>query len=142
MKPTTRIALTFLTTAGLLTALPAMSMLTSNLPAEKTQGSVTYLSGGIGHEEAVAMRHAESKYPLSLEFIQRAKPKDEFLANVNVTIKGHAGNTALETTSEGPFLLAKLPAGKYTVTAEESGKTKSRQVNVAAQKPLRVVFEW
>lgn len=124
---------------------PALAMSTmsmNNLPAERTQGQVTYRTGGIGEAEAAAMRHAEASYPLSLEFVQRAKPADEFLANVEVTIADHGGNTTLTTSSEGPFLLARLPDGRYTVKATENGKTETRQVTVASGKPEHIVFTW
>lgn len=111
-------------------------------PLEQSQGDVTYLTGGIGSAEAAAMRKAQARYPLSLEFVKRAKPRDEFLANVNVTIENRAGNAALATTSQGPFLLARLPEGKYTVRVEDDGKTKVRHVTLAARKPQHLVFEW
>ena len=114
----------------------------SSLPAAKTQGDISYLSGGVGKQEAKAFEHVESHYPLSLEFVQHAKPRDEFLANVDVTIKNRSGKTELQTVSDGPFLLAKMPAGNYTIAAEESGKTERRHVTVATGKPEHLVFVW
>ena len=131
-----------LAAASMLASDAALAMSMSNLPPEETQGAVTYRTGGIGLTEADAMRKAQSGYPLSLEFVRRSKPTDEFLANVDVTIKDHSGSTTLQTFSDGPFLLAKLPDGKYTVTATENGNTETRHVAVAAGKPQHVVFAW
>ncbi|HTP48072.1 MAG TPA: carboxypeptidase-like regulatory domain-containing protein [Casimicrobiaceae bacterium] len=114
----------------------------SNLPPEETHGVVTYRTGGVGGTEAAAMRRAEASYPLSLEFVQRAHPKNEFLAYADVTITDHAGNTLLKTFSDGPFMLAKLPDGRYIVKATENGKTETRQVTIAAGKPEHLVFTW
>lgn len=131
---------------GMLAAVPllsvAMSTTTGPLPPERTQGSITYMSGGIGHEEAMAMRKEERRFPLSLEFIRRAKPTDEFLANVDVTIKDHQGKTELQALASGPYLLTDVPDGKYTISADFNGQTKTRNVVVATHKPERVVFEW
>jgi hypothetical protein len=120
----------------------ASAMPIQNLPPEETQGAVTYRTGGIGHEEATAMRRAEASYPLSLEFAARAEPRAWFLANVEVTIKDHRGDAMLKTYSDGPILLAKLPDGRYTVTATDDGKSETRQVSVAAGKPEKLVFVW
>lgn len=120
----------------------AFSMEMDKLPPEKTQGSVTYLTGGIGKDEAAAVKAAESTYPLSIEFVQRAKPKDEFLANVDVTIRDHAGKVALKTETDGPFLLAKMPAGKYTVMAKTNGKTITRNLTIAESKPEHLMLVW
>lgn len=128
--------------AGLVVSAPAMSMSMNKLPAEHVQGTVTYRSGGIGHDEAVAMRKEAAHYPLSVEFVKHAKPTDEFLANISVSIKDAAGKTELSTVSNGPFLLAKLPAGKYTISATDNGLTKTRDVTIAANKSEHVIFDW
>lgn len=125
-----------------LLAIPAMSMTTTNLPPEKSEGMVSYLTGGIGEDEAAAMKQVESQFPLSLEFVSGGTLRGEYLADVHVTIKDQAGKTALDTVSDGPFLLARLPSGKYTVSAEQNGQTKTRQVVVADNKPQRLTFVW
>jgi hypothetical protein len=48
----------------------------------------------------------------------------------------------LDTQSKGPFLLAKLPAGRYTVTAEQHQQTLTRTIHVATHKPTHVRFLW
>lgn len=127
--------------ANLLSASPAGSVELHYLPPERIQGSVRYLTGGVGPDETAAMRTAEARYPLSLEFIHKARPR-EYLADVRVTIKNHAGRNALATNSEGPFLLANLPNGRYTVWAEENGKIKVRHVSIRANQHERLTFEW
>ncbi|HCE09644.1 MAG TPA: hypothetical protein DEQ40_13800, partial [Oxalobacteraceae bacterium] len=109
--------MTTLTAASMFATGSARSMNAADLPHEKVQGPVIYLTGGIGQDEATAMKHEESRYPLALEFVEHAKPKDQYLANVDVTIKDRTGKTALKTISEGPFLFAKLLSGRYTVIA-------------------------
>jgi hypothetical protein len=133
---------TAIAAVGIAAAGSALALSMANLPPERIQGAVTYRSGGIGEAEAAAMRHAESRYPLTLEFVKRARPTDEFLADVQVTIHDPAGNTTLQTVSSGPVLLMKLPNGKYTVTATQNGRSEVRHVTVAANKPERVTFEW
>ena len=120
----------------------ALAIPIRNLPPEETQGAVTYRTGGIGHAEAAAMQQAEANYPLSLEFAERAGPKNWFLANVEVTIKDDHGKTELKTFADGPFLLARLPDGRYTVTATDNGKSETRHITVAAGKPEHLMFTW
>lgn len=147
MKRTNLAALSTVFAAGsLLLAAPAMSAGNyapmSQLPLEQKQGNVTYLSGGIGQDEAAAMRREESKFPLMLEFVKQAKPRAQYLAGVEVTIKDRQGNTVLKAIADGPLLLADLPDGAYTVTAYDNGQTKRRDIVIASSKPERVVFEW
>ena len=141
MKRITCFTLAAFSVAGL-AATPAAAIPASDLPAPKVQGDVTYLTGGVGSDESAAMRKAEAQYPLSLEFVEHARPRDEYLAAIDVTITGPHGGTELKAQSDGPFLLAQLPAGRYTVRAEHDGVAKTRHVSVAGDKPQRLVFEW
>lgn len=112
------------------------------LPPETVQGQVRYVSGGIGHAEASAFERARDRYPLSLEFALHATPRDEFTADVRVSIRDAHGKVALLTLSQGPFLLARLPAGIYDVKATHRGKTLERHVNVVQDKHAHLTFVW
>jgi hypothetical protein len=112
------------------------------LPNEQVQGSVHFISGGIGKDEAAAMQHAMKRYPLSLEFVAKARTRDEFLADVPVTVQDSRGHVVLKTMSTGPFLLINVHPGKYVVTAEQGGKTEKRTAEVQTKGGERLVFEW
>ncbi len=113
------------------------------MPEQRTQGDVTYVTGGVGQDEVNAMEHAKGKYPLSLEFVQHAKPRDEFIANVAVTVTDKSGNVVLDTTTDGPYLLADLPNGKYTVAAtDEGGKSIVKHVTVSPNKSEHLILVW
>ncbi len=142
MKCVSTTLVSIFSAVGIAFAVTAMSASTTALPREQVQGSVSYLSGGIGLDESNAIKQAAAQYPLELEFVRKATPKAEYLSNIKVTIKDHAGKTVLETTSNGPFLLAKLPVGQFSVTAERGGEAKQRVVNIKAQGHERVMFEW
>lgn len=113
------------------------------LPKEQVQGSVHFVSGGIGKDEADAMQRAMKRYPLALEFVAKARTRDEFLADVAVKIKDRRGHVVLKTVSTGPFLLVRdVHPGKYEVTAEERGKSEKRTAEIKAKGSERMVFEW
>jgi len=127
---------------GIAVAVPAIGEPTNALPREQMQGSVAYLSGGIGLDESSAIKQAASRYPLELEFVRKATGRDEYVSDVKVTIKDQAGKSVLETVSGGPFLLARLPTGQFTVSAERGGEVKQRVVNIRPDGHERVMFEW
>jgi len=128
--------------AGAATAATAMDGSAAKLPAETVQGQARYISGGIGRGEALAFEHAQSRYPLSLEFAQKAKPHDEFTAGVKVMVRDARGKIALATVSQGPFLLAKLPAGRYDIKATQDGRTLERHATVTDGGHAHVAFVW
>jgi hypothetical protein len=128
--------------AGATLALNAIGAPASHMPATHKQGEVTYISGGVGQTEADAIEHRAKFYPLELEFLLKAKPKDEYLSGVKVRIKDAHDKMVLDVKTDGPFLLARMPAGKYTVSAERNGKFEQRNIEIAAKEHRRVVFEW
>jgi len=110
----------------------------ATLPQPQTEGNVTYLSGGIGQDEALAMKEAQKQYPLSMIFTQGG----EYLANVPVDIRDKSGKTVLHAVSNGPIMLVKLPAGEYRVSAQMNGKTLQHTAKVRAAGNTHLSFNW
>lgn len=128
--------------AALCMAATGWAAMDADLPPEQTQGKVTYMSGGIGLDEQAAMKRAASEYPLELDFVDSGDGHAVFMAGVQVTITDRAGSVVLEARSDGPFLLARLPDGQYTISAGHTGKVETRQVTVEQGKHKTVVFDW
>lgn len=134
--------LSLLAIAGAAASFPAHAQPTSALPQEQMQGSTAYLSGGIGLDESTAIKQAASKYPLELEFVRAALPRAEYLSDIKVTITDRTGKTVLDTISAGPFLLARLPKGPFTVVAQQGDVAKRQVVNIRAHGHERIMFVW
>ncbi|MDP3677850.1 MAG: carboxypeptidase-like regulatory domain-containing protein [Methylotenera sp.] len=121
------------------------SALSSTLELEskvETVGNVTYISGGIGKSEAAAMRSIAKDYALEIVFVQKQKQIEEFLAEVNVQIQDAQQNIVLDVITDGPYLLANLPQGRYLVVAEYDGNVKQQWVRVGINKHQKIVFWW
>lgn len=114
----------------------------ANLPPVQHQGNITYLSGGVGSDESTAIKDAMHQYPLTLEFAGKTQSGNDYLADIPVQVSDMHGTTLLKTVAHGPFLLASLPSGRYSVTATYNGKTEHRTVTVASSTQVREVFLW
>ncbi|HUJ01825.1 MAG TPA: hypothetical protein VLY46_16405 [Usitatibacter sp.] len=127
-----------------LLAAPAFAAMNpqATLPPEQHQGNITYMSGGIGLSESHAMRREASQFPLELLFVSRHGKRDDYLADMPVTIRDAQGDTVFQGRSDGPYFLAKLPAGRYTVISTDHGRRVTRHVTVKRHGTQRVVFEW
>jgi len=111
----------------------------ATLPQPKTENGVTYVSGGIGADEAAAMKTEAKHYPMSMIF--SAGKDNAFLADVKVTITRKGGKELLSTAA-GPIMLVKLPAGTYAVAADRNGTTLHRTVHVGTKADRQIVFHW
>lgn len=116
--------------------------LQEDFPEKRMAGSITYVSGGVGQGEALKMKKMASQYPLEVVFVQKTHQREAYLAEVKVQIKNATGETVLDITTDGPILLADLPAGAYLITAEYNNIIKSNRVRISAKKHQRTVFLW
>lgn len=130
------LAATLVATA--LAAVPALSQAQQGMPDMQTQGETRFVCGGIGSDESTAMRGAMKSHPLSLLF---ARADGAYLADVGVTVMDASGKPALKTRARGPVCLVDLPAGKYTIEADDAGNVKKQMVTVGG-KPATVDFRF
>ena len=81
----------------------------------------------------------EARFNLKLVF---AGSSGEYLADIQVRILDHQGNTVLQADSDGLWFYASLPPGTYTVQVSGSGKTLEQKIAVSSGKRREVVFRW
>jgi hypothetical protein len=127
-----------------LVAAPAFAALNpqATLPTEHHRGNISWMSGGIGQDEARAMRREAARYPLEVLFVERSGKRDEFLADMPLTIRDAKGDVVFRGRSSGPYFLAKLPAGRYAIATREDGRALTRHAVIGGKGTKRVVFEW
>ncbi len=105
----------------------------------QTAGSVTYVSGGVGDDSIAKLESLARDFNLKLVF---ALQSGNYVTDVKVVIADSKGKTLLDATSEGPWFLARLPAGNYQIVATFEGKAVKRSVTVGKAKLQTVDFRW
>jgi hypothetical protein len=119
-----------------------LSVAYADMPRVQQQGNIQFVTGGVGQDESNSMQAAEKDYSLSMVFAQRVGNQNDYTADVPVTITDGKGATVLQTTTNGPFLLVKLPPGTYKITSTYNGKELVRQATISQGSHERAVFEW
>lgn len=114
----------------------------AQLPATQHYSDIPYITGGFGLDESTAIKEAMPDYSLVFTFASSDKGRAVYVSNVQVVIRDSNDFTMFNAESDGPFLLAQMPAGNYIVHATYKNKTLSRTINVVANKSNRVVFDW
>lgn len=112
-----------------LMAMVCATLAMAQTPAQNVgmQNGVAFISGGIGIDAQEQLKAREKEFNLKLVF---TLTEGNYVSDVSVTIRNAAGKTMVEHVADGPFLMAKLPAGAYSVTAAYEGKTQTRKVAV------------
>ena len=120
-----------------LLAAAAVAVLTFSLQARAAD--VPYISGGVGADSREELLAKEPEYNLK---IVAAATSGDFLADVKIVIESARKEQVLDTTMEGPILLARLAPGTYTVKATSDAQAITRTVTIPAQGLRQVDFRW
>jgi hypothetical protein len=102
-------------------------------------GPVSYVSGGVGVDSIERLNALAADFNVKLVFAMKS---GDYVSEVKITIANAAGTTLVDTTSEGPWFLTKLPAGNYQVVATFAGNAEKRTIAVGAEKLKTVDFRW
>ncbi len=105
-----------------------------------TVGNVSYLIGGVGDEEELAMQGVAGDYPLLVAFTEKEGGK--YIAGVQVTLKDRTGKTLVDVQSDGPCFFAKLRPGRYSLLASYHGQTQKRSVDIKEHGRSAMVLRW
>ncbi|CAN7288413.1 carboxypeptidase regulatory-like domain-containing protein [Pseudomonas brassicacearum] len=103
------------------------------------QNGITYLSGGIGEDEARAIGQAQG-YNLHMTFA--VGPENKYIPDVEVVIQNASGQTLLTLTEAGPLVYVQLPPGKYSVVATRKGEARRDTAEIGSGVARNLVFHW
>ena len=122
--------------------LSLLSACYAQLPKVQTQGNITYIAGGIGEDEAAAMKAESKSWPLSIEFSEHLVGQDLWVAQVYLRILDSKGKTLFDTTVDGPIFLGKVPPGNYELLATYQEVTKRRVIEIKQGQHIKESFNW
>ena len=103
------------------------------------QNGIRYLQGGIGQDEADALRRTPG-YDLHITLSTGAEGK--FQSGATVDIQSVQGQSVLMLQDVGPLIFVQLPTGQYRVVGNAEGQTVQQQVLVDGKAPARVDLNW
>jgi hypothetical protein len=118
-------------------ATTAVVLLAFNIAARAAE--VPHISGGAGADAREELLAKEKEYNLKIVVAEKS---GDYLAGVKVVIESARKEQVLDTTMEGPILLAKLAPGTYTIRATSDGQTLTQTVTIPAQGLRQADFRW
>lgn len=97
----------------------------------ETEQNRPYITGGVSIEEARALEAARNNYRIWV--VTADRQSGAWLAGAKARVVDGRGNTILDTTIEGPYLLVDLDPGRYTVEVTMNGQTQRHNVTVGSR---------
>jgi uncharacterized protein YigE (DUF2233 family) len=105
----------------------------------QTPNGISYVSGGVGSESIDRLTSMSREFNLKLVFAMKS---GEYVSDVGVVIADAKGNVLLDTTTEGPWFLTRLPAGHYQIAVSFAGKVYKQKIALEARKIRTIDFRW
>lgn len=105
----------------------------------QTSGGISYVSGGVGEGSIDRLNSLSRNFNLKLVFAMKS---GEYVSGVRVIIADKKGKELLDTTSDGPWFLTRLPAGDYQISATLNGKKLNHHTAIGEGKIRTVDFRW
>jgi len=110
----------------------------AGLPVAQDRG-IAYVTGGVGEDEAAAMRAVASHYSMRARFTTSA---GEFVSDVSVRMSNADGQLIFAANSDGPYLYAQVPPGRYRLSATLNGVERSRSIDIPQRGGTDVSLTW
>jgi hypothetical protein len=105
-----------------------------------TKSGLSYMTGGIGEEDATIMRANAKKYTLNLLFSEGTSGR--WVTDVNVNIYNEQSETVFRIIGSKPMLYVNLPAGTYTILANNAGQKLRHKFTVEDGVNQRIILNW
>lgn len=105
-----------------------------------THNRIRFISGGIGHDEVVEMRHFSKKYTLNLLFSEGKVGRA--VTGHNVDIYNEQDEQVFRLKGAKPVLYVNLPAGNYMVLANYNGVKLRHKFSIEDNATQKIILNW
>ncbi|MCW1966150.1 carboxypeptidase-like regulatory domain-containing protein [Polynucleobacter sp.] len=114
----------------------------AQIPATQHANGISYITGGVGEEESLAIVAEAKQWPLFLELSQLENGRGVWIFGANIKILNSKQQVVFEAQAEGPYMLINLDAGDYSIEASYQGVVQKRAISVKANTPQKVSIFW
>jgi hypothetical protein len=113
----------------------------ADLPKTRiTPTGIAFMTGGIGEEEVAVMKPQAKKFTLNLLFSEGIVGR--WVTDINVNIYDEASKLVFRIVGAKNVLYVNMPAGTYTILANNNGNKLRQKVTLEANTNQKVVLNW
>jgi len=113
----------------------------AQIPPTQHSSGISYISGGVGEEETVAILAEAKQWPLLLELSQIENGRGVWIFGANIKVMS-GKKTVFDAQADGPYMLINLESGDYMIQASYQGVVQSRSVNIKANSSQKISIFW
>ncbi|QWD61202.1 carboxypeptidase-like regulatory domain-containing protein [Polynucleobacter sp. MWH-UH25E] len=114
----------------------------AQIPATQHSNGISYISGGVGEEETVAILAQAKQWPVLLELSQIENGRGVWIFGANIQITNTKKQVVFNVSADGPYMLINLEPGDYSIEASYQGVEQKRALSVKANASQKISLFW
>lgn len=110
------------------------------LKTRTTAKGVLFMTGGIGEEQKAEMKAHAKQFNLHLLFSEGTSGRA--VTDLNVDIYSETDEQVFRVVNAKPLLYVQLPAGTYTILANNAGQRLRHKFTLVEGEPQKIILNW
>ena len=123
-----------------LLALGSLSI--AQIPDTQYSQGISYITGGVGEDEARAITSEAKQWPLLLEMSQLENGRGVWIFGATINILNDKSQSIFNAQADGPYMLVNLEVGTYTIQASFNGVQQTKLVSIKAGSSQKINLFW
>ncbi|MBU3538493.1 carboxypeptidase-like regulatory domain-containing protein [Polynucleobacter sp. UK-Gri1-W3] len=114
----------------------------AQIPETQYSQGISYVTGGVGEGEAVAILAQAKQWPLLLEMSQIENGRGVWIFGASIKITNSKKQAIFEAQADGPYMLINLVPGDYAIEATYQEVVQKRSLSIRADSPQKISLFW
>ena len=118
------------------------SLSLAQIPETQHSQGISYITGGVGESETVAILADAKQWPLLLEMSQLENGRGVWIFGASIKIMNSKKQMIFDAQADGPYMLINLESGDYVIEAAYQEVTQKRVLSIKANSPQKISLFW
>ena len=118
------------------------SLSLAQIPDTQYSQGISYITGGVGEGETVAILAEAKQWPLLLEMSQIENGRGVWIFGATIKILNSSKQVIFNAQAEGPYMLVNLAPGDYAIEAAYEGVLQKRALSIKADSSQKIALFW
>ena len=119
-----------------------VSLSYAQIPDTQYSQGISYITGGVGEGETVAMLAEAKQWPLLLEMSQIENGRGVWIFGATIKIIDVKKQIIFDAQADGPYMLINLVPGDYGVEASYQGLVQKRVLSIKPDSSQKISLFW
>ena len=114
----------------------------AKIPDTKYSQGISYITGGVGQSESVAILAKAKEWPVTLELSKIENGRGVWIFGASIKVMNVGKQVIFDALADGPYMLINLEPGDYVIEADYKGVTQKKSLSIKADSPQKISLFW